>query len=108
MKTSVEIPDELVKKIKGYNITHKGRPINVSGVLQESLEKIFNPESDEIIIDVDAMYDNWVELLETKPECGLWLKKKLAEDPPEYDTKSSPDQHAPVQEGEGSGGAETS
>lgn len=85
MKTSVEIPDELVKKIKEYNNTHKGKPINVSGVLQERLENIFNPESDdEIIIDVDAMYDNWWELLETKPECRLWLKKKLREDPPKF------------------------
>ncbi len=135
----------MVKQIKEYNRTHKGRPINVTGVLQESLENLLDEIDPDIIPDVDALYNNWAELLETKLECRTWLKDRLKKDPPkftldrtiikcpacgeeqliipgnpfkkcvncdytnpEYDTKSLPNQHASAQEGEGSGGAESS
>lgn len=50
LKTSIEVPDELMNKIKEYNFTHKGRPINMSGMFQECLERIFSKEQspDEI------------------------------------------------------------
>ncbi len=55
MKTSVELPDKMVKRIKDYNITHKGRPINVSGVLQESLEKLLDELDPEY--DTKSLHD---------------------------------------------------
>lgn len=39
MKTSVELPDDLLEKVKKYNKTHPNRPINVSGVCRLALEK---------------------------------------------------------------------
>ncbi len=84
MRTSVELPDNMGKQIKDYNNTHKGHPINVSGALQECLEKLLAEIDPLFIPDVDDMYNNWVEYLETKQECRMWLMKKLVEDPPKF------------------------
>lgn len=76
MKTSVEVPDELMNKVKEYNLTHKSRPINMSGAFQETLERIIeeitkpnkiikNPIDPEIITDsslsLEAMRQKWWE-----------------------------------------------
>jgi len=39
MKTSMELPDKLMQRIKKYNEGHQNRPINVSGVCRIALEK---------------------------------------------------------------------
>ncbi len=39
MKTSIELPDDLITKVKEYNKTHVNRPINVSGVCRIALEQ---------------------------------------------------------------------
>jgi len=79
LKTSIEVPDELMNRIKEYNFIHKGRPINMSGMFQECIERILNKEQNpkqlepeiikstepipEIIIEsslsLEAMRDKW-------------------------------------------------
>jgi hypothetical protein len=41
-KRSIELPSELLEKIRDYNKAHSNRPINVSGVCRIALEKEFN------------------------------------------------------------------
>lgn len=76
LKTSIELPDEMYSKLKEYNSTHKDRPINLSGVVQDYLEKTVtgkqkqpdksdkNPNP-EIITDtslsLEAMCNKWWE-----------------------------------------------
>lgn len=43
-KVSLDIPDELYYKLKEYNRTHRDRPINMSGMFQECIERILNKE----------------------------------------------------------------
>ncbi len=80
-KISIDIPDDLYYKVKEYNFIHKGRPINMSGMFQECIERILNKEQNhkpeqlepeiikstepipEIIIEsslsLEAMRDKW-------------------------------------------------
>jgi hypothetical protein len=39
MKTSIELPTELIIKVKEFNKVHENRPINVSGVCRMAIEK---------------------------------------------------------------------
>ncbi len=47
MKTSIELPDDLMRRIREYNKTHANRPINVSGVCRIALEHEFEKASME-------------------------------------------------------------
>jgi hypothetical protein len=40
MKSSIDIPADLMNRVKEYNQIHKDRPINVSGVVEMALELI--------------------------------------------------------------------
>ncbi len=42
MKTSIELPDELIIKVREYNKAHANRPINVSGVCRIAIEQELN------------------------------------------------------------------
>ncbi len=39
MKTSIELPDELLNRVREFNKTHSDRPINVSAVCRIAIEK---------------------------------------------------------------------
>ncbi len=64
LKTSIEVPDELMNKIKEYNLIHKGRPINMSGMFQECLETIFRKEQSPDKLKVQQNFKN----IESDPE----------------------------------------
>ncbi len=67
MKTSIEVPDELMNKIKEYNLIHKGRPINMSGMFQECLERIFNKEQSHDKIKSSTEFET-IKNIESDPE----------------------------------------
>ncbi len=39
MKTSIELPEELLTKVREFNKLHPDRPINVSAVCRMAIEK---------------------------------------------------------------------
>jgi len=38
MKTSINLPDEMVDRVQAYNKKHPDQPISVSGVCKQALE----------------------------------------------------------------------
>ena len=48
MKTSINLPDELVIKIRKFNHDHPEKMINMSGVCRKSLEEAFKNADDKI------------------------------------------------------------
>lgn len=44
MKTSIELPELLLNRVREYNKTHANRPINVSGVCRIAIERELREE----------------------------------------------------------------
>ena len=42
MKTSIELPDALLLRVRKFNKTHAERPINISAVCRIAIEKILS------------------------------------------------------------------
>ncbi len=47
MKTSIELPDDLLQKVREFNKTHSDRPINVSAVCRLAIEKALSKALEE-------------------------------------------------------------
>lgn len=48
MKTSIELPEDLIIKVRKYNQAHANRPINVSGVCRIAIEQELDAASREM------------------------------------------------------------